>query len=228
MSILRGNSNPRLIRHYVVSVVRGANKYSHSALLFPVVVSRLLLHAAASKYNIEDGLQHFFILLAVFFVVCFSSPTFCHSKRIETSTQRSLATCWLATHLHAFLVYTTAVLCKCAWGTPRKPKVFAGTILAFSSSAGPAVLQQAGPVSCFPFPEAMQWPTHSLGGSESTYLHSPRRSFQHAVGATSVSACVSAVLSLQQAAVVPVPGEPAATIPVPGGQCYPPGILYSV
>jgi hypothetical protein len=66
----------------------------------------------------------------------------------------------------------------------------------------------------------MQWPTHSLGGSESSDLHPPRRSFQHAVGATSVSAWVSAVLSLQQAAAVPVPGEQAATIPsaVPGEQ----------
>ena len=76
---------------------------------------------------------------------CFSSPTFCSGERIASSTPRSRdvlardpSTCLLGVY-------------SCLVGYPKAPcsPVFAGPILAFSSSAGPAVHQQAAPVSGF-------------------------------------------------------------------------------
>ncbi len=172
-------------------------------------MTRLLLHTASSKYNMEDGHTDLHPSRRFFRGVLLFTYVLPQQEDSNIDSMQPLATYWLAP-IH--VPCTTAAL----WGKLTKPILYSlprtnpGVFL----SAGPAVLQQAVPVSCFLFRKPCSGPTHSLGGSESSYLHPlPLR-------ATSVSAWVSPVLSLQQAAAVPVPGEQAAAIPsaVPGEQ----------
>jgi hypothetical protein len=74
---------------------------------------------------------------------CFSSPTFCSGERMASSTPPSRdvlsqdpSTCLLGVY-------------RCLVGYPKTPcsPVFTRSVLVFSSTAGPAVRQQAAPVS---------------------------------------------------------------------------------
>jgi hypothetical protein len=95
-----------------------------------------------SKFNMEDGLQQVFILLAAFLVFFFA---YILQRRedgvIDSALSHVLArdpsTCLLSVY-------------SCLVGYPKAPcsPVFTGSVLVFSSTAGPAVCQQAAPVSC--------------------------------------------------------------------------------